>query len=233
MTESFDYMHRNCINCSCRAEMFNILSKEELELVYRNKSTIRFKKGETIRKQGTSMTHVISVNSGLAKVYLEGIDHKQTILRIVKPTTFIGGPGIYLDQIHHFSVSALQDTTVCFIEMQVFKLILDKNKLFADEFMKDFSQNTLLVYQRLINLSQKEIPGKMADTLLYLQESVYNSTIFDMHLSKQDLADISGMSKDSCVKILREFQYDGLISLNRNNLEITNPEGLRRISKLG
>jgi len=233
MSDSPGYIERRCIDCSCRSEMFNILSVEELEEVFRNKTTILFRKGETIRKQGTAMTHVISVSSGLAKVYLEGPDRKQTIVRIVKPTNFIGGPGIYLDQIHHYSVSALLDTTVCLIEMRTFKNILDRNKRFAEEFMKDFSRKILLVYQRLINLSHKEIPGRMADTLLYLMENIYSSTRFEMHLSKQDLADISGMSRDSCMKILRDFQRDGIISISNHEIQILELDKLLNISRLG
>ena len=233
MNESPDYMSGNCINCNCRAEMFNLLDQEELELVYRHKTTILFRKGETIRKQGTAMTHVISVNSGLVKVYIEGINRRNTILRIVKPTNFIGGPGIYLDQVHHFSVSALQDTRVCLIEMRVFKSLLDRNRKFSEAFMMDFSRNTLAIYQRLINQTQKEVPGRMADTLLYLMESIYNSPKLELHLTKQDLADISGMSKDSCVKILREFEREGIILQDRHELEIADCEKLKRISRLG
>ena len=224
---------QKCINCNCRSEMFSMLSPEELDLVFRHKNTVNFQKGETIRKQGTAMTHVISINSGLVKVYLEGPDRHQTIVRIVKPTNFIGGPGIYLDQVHHYSVSALLNTTVCFIEMQVFKSILDRNKRFSEEFMKDFSRKILLVYQRLINLTHKEIPGRVAETLLYLSENIYESASFDLHLSKQDLADISGMSKDSFTKALQVFQRDGLISYGKNEVEILNLESLKRISIVG
>lgn len=213
--------------------MFNLLSEEELEQVFQHKNTVLFKKGETIRKQGTAMTHVISVNSGLVKVYLEGPDHTHTIIRIVKPTNFIGGPGIFLDQMHHYSVSALLDTVVCFIDMKVFKELLDHNKRFADAFMSDFSRKILLVYQRLTNLTHKEIPGRMADTLIYLMENIYSSTRFDLHLTRQDLADISGMSKDSCLRILRVFQQEEIISINKNQMQILSPDKLLQISKTG
>ena len=227
------FFDRKCINCTCRSQMFNVLTEEELDYIFRNKVTVTYKKGETIRKQGTAMTHVISVNSGLTKVYLEGPDRSQTIIRIVKPTNFIGGPGIYLDQVHHYSVSALLDTTLCFIEMKAFKEILDRNRQFANEFMKDFSKKILLVYQRLINLTHKEIPGRIADTLIYLMDDVYGSEEFDLHLTRQDLADISGMSRDSCLKIMRQFQSEGIIKIENNILKITAPDRLHQISRLG
>jgi CRP-like cAMP-binding protein len=233
MATSPNLQSQPCAECNCRSVMFNMLSSEELDFIYQNKLMVTYKKGETIRKQGTAMTHVISVNHGLAKVYLEGPDRRHTIIRIVKPTNFIGGPGIYLDQLHHFSVSALLDTTVCFIEMNAFKRVLDQNRNFAREFIKDFSQNILLVYQRLLNFTHKEIPGRMADTLLYLMEEIYMSKQFELHLSRQDLADISGMSKDSCLKIIQQFQKEGIIAIVKDEMNILDPGKLRQIGRVG
>lgn len=224
---------RSCIGCEFRSPLFCYLSDEELNHIEKNKITILFKKGETIKKQGTYMSHVISVNSGLAKIYLEGIEQRSAIIRIVKPTNFIGGPGIYLDQRHHYTVTALIDTTVCFIQVSVFKDIIDSNKEFAHEFMKDFSKNILQVYNRLLVLTQKQMPGRMADTLIYLFEEIFESTTFPMYLSRQDISELSGMSKDSAVKILREFHNDKIIFLTENEMQLLDSEALHRISKIG
>ena len=175
MAEYFGKSPKNCIGCECMSPLFCLLSTEELKLVDANKLHVQFKAGETIRKQGTFMSHVISVNSGLAKLYLEGIEGRSAILRIVKPTNFIGGPGIYFDQMHHFSITALHDTSVCFIDLQVFKKVLKGNHLFAEEFLKDLSREVIKVYNRLIHLTQKQMPGRMADALLYLQDEIFYS----------------------------------------------------------
>jgi CRP/FNR family transcriptional regulator len=179
------------------------------------------------------MTHVISVNRGLAKLYLEGVEQRNAILRLVKPTNFIGGPGIYLDLMHHYSVTALVESSVCFIDIHVFKKIIKQNILFAGEFMKDFSRNTLSVYNRLISLTQKQMPGRMSDTLLYLFDDIFESNRFPMLVSKQDLADLSAMSKDSAVKVLREFQKEGLIRITDHEMEILDAGALKKISRIG
>jgi CRP/FNR family transcriptional regulator len=213
--------------------LFCLLSTEELQLVDANKLHVQFKAGETIRKQGTFMSHVISVNSGLAKLYLEGIEGRSAILRIVKPTNFIGGPGIYFDQMHHFSITALHDTSVCFIDLQVFKKVLKGNHLFAEEFLKDLSREVIKVYNRLIHLTQKQMPGRMADALLYLQDEIFLQPKFQMILSRSDLAELSAMSKESAVKVLRDFQKDGLIRISDHEIEILDHETLSKISRIG
>ena len=223
----------NCISCECKSPLFRFLSDEELNMVQQNRINVVFKPGETIRKQGTVMTHVISVNRGLAKLYLEGIEQRNAILRLVKPTNFIGGPGIYLDLMHHYTVTALVESSVCFIDIQVFKKIIKQNILFAGEFMKDFSRNTLSVYNRLISLTQKQMPGRMSDTLIYLFDDIFESDKFPMLVSKQDLADLSAMSKDSAMKVLREFQKEGLIRITDHAMEILDAGALKKISRIG
>jgi len=233
MGDYFDKFERNCVGCTCKSTLFELLNDEELTMVDKNKITVVFRKGETIKKQGTRMSHVLSLNSGLAKLYLEGIEERSAILRIVKPTNFIGGPGIYLDQVHHFTVTALMDSSICFIDLRVFKQIIDRNKAFAEEFMKDFSSNILSVYTRLINLTQKQMPGRMADTLLYLFNEIFENKTFPKIISNYDLADLSGMSKDSAVKVLRSFDKDKIIRVSDNEITLLDPDALKTISRIG
>jgi CRP/FNR family transcriptional regulator len=202
-------------------------------MVEKTKITVHFNTGETIRKQGTYMSHVLSVNSGLAKLYLEGNEHRNAIIRIVKPTNFIGGPGIFLDQRHHFTITALMDTVVCFIEVPVFVEIMDRNKQFAHEVLKDFSKNTLSVYNRLLFLTQKQMPGRMADTLIYLFDEIFESPKFKMVISRQDISELSGMSRESAIKILRQFQQDGIINLSENEMVLIDRDKLNLISRTG
>jgi len=220
-------------DCGIRSPLLRFLNEEELHKVEQTKLTIFYKKGETIRKQGTAMTHVLSVHSGMAKLYLEGIEHRNAIVRIVKSCSFIGGPGIYLDQKHHYTLTALTDTTICFIDMELFKELIEQNTVFFHEFMMDFSRNIISINNRLLSLTQKQMAGRMADTLLYLSKDIFQSRVFSVHLSRQDLSELSGMSKESAVKILRDFTNEGIIENVGRDLKLINPDALARISKLG
>jgi CRP/FNR family transcriptional regulator len=77
------------------------------------------------------------------------------------------------------------------------------------------------------------MPGRMADSLLYLFEEIFLSDHFPMLLNKQDLADLSAMSRDSAVKILRSFEHEGIIQFNDKELRLLDHESLRRISRIG
>jgi CRP/FNR family transcriptional regulator len=79
----------------------------------------------------------------------------------------------------------------------------------------------------------KQMNGRMADTLLYI-DSLKNekAEIFQL-LSRKDLADFAGISTESTVKLLKMFEKDGLIKLNEKDLKIVNYDSLREISRRG
>lgn len=223
---------KNCLTCGFKSPMFELLSEQELTLINDNKFEVSFRKGEIIRKQGTFLSHVISINSGLAKLYIEGYQGRNLILRIIKATNFIGGPGMYYDQRHHYSVMAMMDLTACFIDMKVFKSIIHANPDFAGEFMKEFSKNMLMTYDRLISLSQKNTPGRMAEALLYLAQEIFESNRLDPSLTRTDLAELTGMSRDSAIRILRDFSNEKFITIKKE-IELTDIPALLKISEFG
>jgi len=140
---------------------------------------------------------------------------------------------MYFDQRHHYTVAALTDTSACFIDVNIFKEIIHTNPSFAAEFMREFSINMLSTHDRLINISQKQIPGRMADALLYFTDEIFNANTIEPVISNQDLADLTSMSKDSAVKILRTFKDEEIISMHSNHIEIINREALIKISTIG
>ena len=222
----------NCNFCSMKSPMFELLRKEELDLITETKKRVLFKAGETIVKQGAPLSHVLSFTSGLAKVYIEGSGNKNLILQFVKPTQFLGSPGIYVENIHYFSVAAVKDSSVCFIEIEVFKKIIRENCDFAEAFMKDVSVNGIFNYDRFISLTHKNMPGRIADGLLYLKDNIFTKER-EIFISRQDLAEFTGMSKDSVIRTLKELAGDGILEINNGTISITNLNKLIKISELG
>ncbi len=212
---------------------FKFLKNKELDLIKQNSYEVTFKAGETIKKERAPLTHVITLRSGLCKLYLEGLNNRNVILRIIKPGDFVGGPGIYTDLLHHYTVTALMNSTALFIDVKIIKQIIHTNIEFAEEFIKLMSIKLLSTYGRLINLTQKQMPGRVAGALIYLTDEVFETRKFDMILSKQDLAYLTSMSKDNVVRVLKAFTKEGLINLTNENIKIIDYDSLLRISKLG
>lgn len=221
-----------CLNNNPRS-VFSKLSKDELEMLMENRQNIRFKPGETILKQNTSATHVVCMKRGLAKVYIEGMNGKSLILKIIGDLDFITGGGIFANNIRHFTVSAISEVECCFIDSERILKLFSVNSDFAVELMKQHNNQNNELLNSLVSLTQKYMHGRVADSLLYLKNEVFKSNPFSVPLSRQELADMSAMAKESYVRILKEFKTSGIIKPNGGTMEIIDEEALMNISRNG
>jgi len=222
----------HCSKCDLKTNLFKFLDDEQLQIINKTRHEVRFHKGEIIFKQGGPFTHIACLTSGLAKIYIENADKKNLILKILKPTEMVGGPGFNVDFRHHFSVAALTDSSACFIDVHLFQQMLEQNRIFALEFIKHVNSASINYYEKMMSLTHKQMHGRIADALLYLVK-VYNSNNFETALSRQDIADLSAMTKESAIRICKEFKTDGIIEYTANKFNILNEEALEQISKTG
>ena len=85
----------HCIDCCRKSPIFELLRPKELKLIDDNRHEVVYNPGETIFKQGTACTHVLSFTSGLAKIHMAGLNGKNLIIRLIKPIEFITGAGLF------------------------------------------------------------------------------------------------------------------------------------------
>ena len=222
-----------CEDCNQKAPMFQVLTDEELMIINKDRYSVRFHEGEVILKQGTKADYLISVVEGFAKTCIEGHNERNLILDYVKPWRLVGGPAAHIGGKHRYSVIAVQETLVCFIDVINFTKVFTSNSEFSEKVLVHCSGNYLSALERLVGLSQKQMHGRMADALIYLSTEIYCSQIIGSEISRQDMADYTSMSKDSAIRILKEFERDEIIILDGKRIEILSDGRLHEISQRG
>lgn len=223
----------NCFHCNKKLNLFCNLTSDQLGHINESRHQVSFNKGEMICKQGAPMTHILCLTNGLAKVYIESPQNKNLLLKILQPTEIVGGPGFLNDNLFHYSVRALTDARACYIDIKDFEIMVQDNKEFAGEFIGYLNKTSLQLHQKLLCLTQKHMNGRIADVLLYLSEEVYHTPDFVTQLTRQDLADMSAMTKESAIRILSELKEDGVIEYENNAFRILNMDSLKSISRTG
>lgn len=218
-----------CKSCPFRWKNFDNLTEEQLEKVNATRSEAKFKAGEIIFKQGSPTSNAIFITTGIAKAYMEGYDDKNIILSLITPGWLIAGPGAYVDNRHHYSFAALSEVTACFVDINVLKELVHLNSLFAEGYLKDVSHKSLNNFNKLISLTQKKMHGRLAEGIVYLSEVIYKSNSFNCILSRQELGELTGMTKESVVRLLKEFNDEGIVKVNNTQMEILNLKKLKKI----
>lgn len=222
-----------CENCNKRSPLFASLTDDELKLLNDERHSVLFHEGEVILKQGTRADYLVSVVEGFAKMYIEGIQNRNLILDFVKPWKLMGGPSGMVKEKHRYSVMAIQETLVCFIDMDNLKKVLASNSEFSAQFLIYCSRNYQAALDRLVGISQKQMHGRVADAMIYLSEDIYNSKIIGEEISRQDIAEYTAMSKDSAIRVLKEFERDKIVNLHGRQIEVLDSGKLHDIADKG
>lgn len=219
--------------CEIQAPCFQMLSPEEVELVRASKTQILFRKGDNLTKQGTFASYILFIIKGLAKQYIEGDLNKSYNLRILQAGEFVGLSSVFSRNVFNYSSVAITDCQVFLIEKEAIAKVVKQNGMFGFDIIKRYCGQNVNLFDSLHKVLYKQMNGRIAETLLYIDslKGAYPE-IFQL-LSRKDLADFAGISTESAVKLLKSFEKDGLIELNEKDIVVVNHKELQEISKRG
>lgn len=222
-----------CVVSTPHIDYLEFLNKEETELLWANSRDVKYKKGEIIAKQGSFASHVVFLKKGLVKVYLEG-DQKDLILKIVTNNHFISLSSVFDgNDSFLYSVSTYIDSVATLINIDTFKQIIRSNAKFAAQVINLLNANTAQIYGRFYCLTRKQSHGRVADIIMCLSENIFGSHSFRLNLTRNDLADLTGLSSESVTRIFKEFKDSSIIELDNKDIKILDFQRLSDISTYG
>ena len=186
--------------------------------------------GEVIIKQGTIAPHIIYLKSGLVKLYLEHHNRKQPLC--IEKEGFIGLESMYNDKYFQYSVSALSDTSLYLIELESFKNAIAQNASLGVQVIENINTRSMHLYERIITLTQKQAPGRVADIFLCLADRIFGSDEFTLPCPRKDFAEMATISVESLSRILKDFKDEGIADIDGKTVRITNKDRLDMISNV-
>ncbi len=215
------------------AECFDKLTDEEMLLLEENHVVLNYKKGETLCKQGTIASHIIYVCCGLVKIYMEN-ESGSLILKVLPAGNIIGLTAL-LDgaNVFRYSATAYQDCKIRLIDIEIFKKVILQNSAFANEVINILCENLIQTQTRFFSYTQKQSYGKLADTLLCLSCNIFKCDGFELNLTRKELAELTGLTPESVIRILSKFKSDNLIRVEGKMIHILDMEKLKQISDYG
>lgn len=223
----------SCAHCEFKYVVFENLNNEEIGNVCISKKEIEYKKGEIIIEQGKEINEFLYLKSGLVKLFKKNENRNDQIINIAKPFDFVSLLSVFSDKHYNFSISAVEDSVVCVIDLEAVKDLIKKNGMFSLRIMEKMSRSFDQIISENINLNKKNLRGKIAYVLLYFANEIYNSNIFNLPLSRKEIAQLIDMTTENVIRIFSEFRKDKIIRINGKEIEIINTELLHQISKLG
>ena len=225
-------MKNSCEACPYNYRVINSIDAKSVNELSENHITVNFKKGDPIIKQGTFSTNVAFLRTGLVKVHISGPHHEQ-IVKIKKAPTYLGLPTTFAEKVNQYSVTAITDADVCFIDFDVFKKILRNNDKFAYEIIVELSKYELESFRKCADRTQKQSRGNIACVLLDFSDKIFESNSFNCPISQSEIGNLVDTSRENVSRVLSEFEKDGIIKVEGKNIEIINSSNLQLINKNG
>lgn len=222
-----------CENCEFRDVVFSYLDEKSIEQLCDHKEEQSFRKGEIINHEGEKITNFKYLKSGLVKLYRRAAGGDEQVITITRPFEFVSNMSIFSEEKYQYSVSALEDSVVCTVDLDFIKELFLHNGSFAMGLLTKISIINDKIIRQTLDIRQKNLIGRVAYVLLYFTNEIYNSRVFDLPVSRKEIADYIGMSTANVIRTLSDFKKEGIIRIFGKTIEVVDLNRLEVISKRG
>lgn len=225
-------IENRCENCIVRQlSSLKALSKVELKNISDSKITKSIKKGEVIFKEGEKLNGVFCVRNGISKLSKKSDNGKDQIVKIAAKGELLGQRSIVSNEVTNLEAIAINDMEVCYISKNHLNENISKNIDFTKDILLHIANDLKFADNAIVNMAQKTVRQRIAAVLRYLENNFdvdaegYIATI----LNREDISNIVGTAKETCIRTLSSFKKNGWIAIDGKRIKIKDDKALYRL----
>lgn len=217
-------------------EIWNLLGEKEHEIITVNTRILEFKKNEIIYQEEDIPADLMCLCQGKVKIYKDGVGGRSQIIRMIRPTQYFGYRAYFAQEPYVTAASAFESCIICFIPMKIIEELVLANPKLGMFFIRELSADLGIADERVVNLTQKHIRGRLAESLIFLKDSYgleEDGATINIYLSREDLANLSNMTTSNAIRTLSNFVDEHIIALDGRKIKLIDEEKLHKISRIG
>lgn len=222
----------NCDQCKNASCLLRHISNASLcQELNNEKRIIFFNANQKILVEGMPFEDVSILQNGKVKVYKYGLNKKVQIIRLSKSGDLIGHRGFYRNKMP-ITAKTIEASSVCMIPKTLFTKLLACDLKFVNKLMQFYAEELYDSEVLTLNHAHMTVKELIADTLIRIIEAYgleKKSNALNVKLSRQEIAEIAGTTKEQVSKYLYEFQEEGLILIKGKQIILCSLEGLKKI----
>jgi CRP-like cAMP-binding protein len=223
----------SCEQCQLKTLFFSHVKSVQLLDICEIKIEKSFNNGNTIINEGEPIREFIYMKEGLVKLSRKSSNSKEQIISFAKPFDFVSLLSVFSSDRYKYSVTALENTVVCMLDLDVIKKHARQNAMFTMDLMTRISEATDKIIVDNLEIKRKNLKGRVAHVLLYFSKHIYQSNEFELPVSRREIADYIGMTTENVIRSLSEFRKDKIIRIFGKDIQILDLHRLETISELG
>ncbi|HLG20269.1 MAG TPA: Crp/Fnr family transcriptional regulator [Bdellovibrionota bacterium] len=222
---------RNCATCPTRIDsVFCSLPQEHLETLNRHKTTNRYRRGQTLFYEGNPATGLFCVGNGKIKLFKNGSDGKEVILRIAKGGDILGYWSVLTDREYAASAEVIEDAEICFVDKSFINHLVHDDPALALNVIRRLGDELAVAEERLSDILNKDVRQRFIRLLLTLQKThgkkESNGMFLDVRLTRNELGAMVGATPETIIRLLSALHDEGHVHLDGKKIFIKDGNAL-------
>lgn len=218
------------------SDMLDTLTEKQRKNLLSHISVVTYKKNEVIYKEGDLPTNLLCLVGGKVKIYKDGVGGRPQIMRVLGETEYFAYRAYMAGEPFITAAAAFEPCVLLKVPLGIIVKIIRENSNLGWFFIQRLAHDLGQSDERTVNLTQKHIRGRLAESLLFLKESYgveEDGSTLSIYLSREDLANLSNMTTSNAIRTLSAFACEKLVAIDGRKIKFINIAELEKISKTG
>lgn len=227
--------HHPCAGCDVRREaVCGVLGRDELADYKRRGGNIRLAAGQPLFHEGAPANRVFTLTKGMLKLYKLLPDGRRQVTGFMHPGDLLG---VSIDGEHAFSAEALEPVELCSFAQTRFDDFVEGHPKMERELYRHAVHELAAAQQQMVLLGRKTAAERLASFFIGVAErverrGVEHARFIDLPMSRSDIADYLGLTKETVSRVLAILKRQRVIRLeNLNRVELLDRPALETIAR--
>ncbi|MFN8061752.1 MAG: Crp/Fnr family transcriptional regulator [Vicinamibacterales bacterium] len=189
-----------------------------------------YERGDVVFREGDPSDAFITIATGRVKVFKMTPAGKDVILEIFGPGDPLGAVAVYEGWPFPASALALEDTTAIVIPRRDFFELIERYPSLARGLLASLTMRLIELTNRLAELTGGRLEPRFARLFLKMADDLgrpAGSTVtIPMALSRQELADMTGTTIETCIRIMSRWGKQDIVRTEKDSFVIVDRRAL-------
>src|SRR5215831_1388316 len=214
--------------------IFSRLTPADRKAIAETARVQEFARGEAIFEQDSPSDAFYAIASGRVKIFKMMPNGKDVILEVFGPGDPLGAVAVYMDRPFPASAAALEDTVCVIIPRAAFFRLLETQPSLVRGLLLGLTVRLVEMSNRLAELTGGRIEPRFARLFLKLAGQMARpergGAFIPLALSRQELADLTGTTIETCIRIMSRWNKDGVVRTEKDGFVVLDRAELDRIA---
>jgi CRP/FNR family transcriptional regulator len=192
-----------------------------------------YEKGDTIFREGDPPDFLVTIASGRVKVVKLIPSGKEIILEIFGAGDPVGAVVAYEGRPYPASAVAIEPVQCILVRRSEFFALFERHPTFVRGFLTGMAQRIVELTRRIPEVAGGRVEIRFARLFLKLADRMGEARgaarFIPMALSRQELADLTGTTIETCIRIMSRWGKEGVVTTEREGFVVSDRSVLERL----